>query len=109
MRTTRAIALAPYTSEYPCFASQRRAASSTSNVIRRGWSRSATSTRRRDTTERIDSRDSLLNTSIESSLFSSSGGKYSLVRSNTSVFASGETIPVLRSQAVGWARISLPR
>lgn len=52
--------------------------------------------------------DSLLKTIMESRRLSSSGGKYSEVRSRTSVVASGVTTP-FESEAVGWARMSLPR
>ena len=46
---------------------------------------------------------------MESRRLSSSGGKYSDVRSRTSDLASGLIIPVSESHAEGCARMSLPR
>ena len=46
---------------------------------------------------------------MESSRFSSSGGKYSDVRSRTSDLACELMMPVSESHAEGCARISLPR
>jgi len=109
VRTTLAMALAPYSSEYPWLASHSRDGWSMSRTIRRWWSRSATSFRRRSTTLRMEDLESLLKTRMESSRFRSSGGKYSCVLSITSAFAWEVTRPVSRSDAVGWARMSLPR
>jgi len=105
--TTRAIARAPYTSEYPCFASSSFVALSTSIVILRLFSLSSTSRRRSDTIWRMDYRESRLNTCMSRRL-RSSGGKYSEVRSRTRFFGSSVTTPLL-SQDEGCARISLPR
>lgn len=107
-RTTRAIARAPYTSEYPFFTNHARAASSTSSVIRLSLNRSATSFSRRATTSKMALRESLLNTSIASRRLSSSGGKYSDVRSMTSALATSVTMP-FASQEERSARMSLPR
>ena len=57
----------------------------------------------------IELLDSLLNTSMESKRLSSSGGKYSDVRSRTSDLACALMMPVSESHAEGCARISLPR
>ena len=46
---------------------------------------------------------------MESRRLSSSGGKYSEVRSRTSDLASGLMMPVSKLHAEGCARISLPR
>ena len=60
------------------------------------------------TTWSMDSRESLLNTIMESRRFKSSGGKYSEVRSCTSRWASSVTLPSVEVD-VGCARMSLPR
>lgn len=109
VRTTRAIALAPYTSEYPLSANQFLASSLTSILTLLSLaSLSATSLNLRSTTSKIAGRESLLKTVRLSRRLMSSGGKRAETEARTAECAEGEMDPSGRVE-FGSARMSEPR